>query len=913
MSQELIYTSAPRGLKPGSRGFCTVVSTFGMPANLAQRLESLSGYRHVYGPQDAEARLNPVGFSHLLLTVGGRPYHVLSRVADAGLDYSQRTNKLAHHVVLDVSERVPGGPAWLLRQPGFVATAFDGEPRVLQAGRKPPSGNETSGVCHHWARLTGDAGWGGALAEAITFGQKTYIVFRPGMELLPLLAESLALLPPERRWNVTFSTYFTGLPPGIECQVTCVLHGSPEHARIRRTPNALVIDLFSPAGPSPESPYAQAARSGDVAALAGPAMGPAAEQLISEEAFGGLEDALYGLATETASRGDMAAEPPPRGAPTGSPPPLNPSPSGSRPQRQTPIAPRRFRPKEAAKWPYVLLASVTIAILIGIGVSLWWASLGRTDVADHGDKASSITEQPGNSVDEPGEEATEVAKESPPPAAVTPKSDEENDPHDAQNGVGGARETDSTPKQSQQEDDDPAEDTADGSRTPSPPTVPSAAPASPAAPGSEPAPSEAETPKDSGTSGGVAKPSGSSESSETPAAPAASDGKSEESPDTTTPQSTEQPKPVEEASDRLNFLAVGITRKDGQVDDDGYYPIGGPGLVREGDSLKLVGLQAFRPAGREVHFTRENAGVGDGNGSATWKVEADPDIGIGTFELNDKQLRFRWDMESSDAFETLQLRNCLLQVTNSSGQPVTTIVLRLPIRADKVSLITLLEQKPVVLAIESMSDTVLKQLRWQFVPGTNEPSLVKFEPTSIPCGFVVNLTDDESITFGTTVTFRRPESLQASFDSPVSSSPSIKPPWRVSTEPTFSRTEIENLGKKANKEATTLIKNWERDRDQKLPDPASELAEVEALLKDPGRRNSHAQQTLKEMRDQLRKIVEHQSYHDRMDRLAKGWNALERVYVGYQIYLDLDDSNSILLLEGVDAPQRSTNPLPRTK
>ena len=36
MSQEIVYTSAPKGLKPGSSGFCTVASTAGMARNLAE-------------------------------------------------------------------------------------------------------------------------------------------------------------------------------------------------------------------------------------------------------------------------------------------------------------------------------------------------------------------------------------------------------------------------------------------------------------------------------------------------------------------------------------------------------------------------------------------------------------------------------------------------------------------------------------------------------------------------------------------------------------------------------------------------------------------------------------------------------------------------------------------------------------
>ena len=97
-----------RGLKPGSHGFCTVVSTQGIPASLAQRLEALSGYRHVFPPQDPNSRLNPVLFSHLIVSLSGRRCDVLSRVCDAGLDHTQRTNKFAHHVVLD-SARVRAG------------------------------------------------------------------------------------------------------------------------------------------------------------------------------------------------------------------------------------------------------------------------------------------------------------------------------------------------------------------------------------------------------------------------------------------------------------------------------------------------------------------------------------------------------------------------------------------------------------------------------------------------------------------------------------------------------------------------------------------------------------------------------------------------------------------------------------
>ena len=165
MSLELIYTSAPQGLKPGSRGFCTVVSTQGLPPNLVDRLEALSGYRQIFAPQDANAALNPVAQSHLVLSIAGRTVHVLSRIAAAGLDYTQRNNKFAHHVALEPRELPPCGPAALLAMPGFMQATWDEQPRLLPAGRPIPSGQTSAGVCRTWQQVTGDAGWGGILAQ----------------------------------------------------------------------------------------------------------------------------------------------------------------------------------------------------------------------------------------------------------------------------------------------------------------------------------------------------------------------------------------------------------------------------------------------------------------------------------------------------------------------------------------------------------------------------------------------------------------------------------------------------------------------------------------------------------------------------------------------------------------------------
>lgn len=273
MSQEIIYTSAPSGLKPGSRGFCTVVATRGMAKNLADHLEDLSGYRHLF-TGGATGGVNPVAYSHLKTTVGGRSYHILSRIGDAGLDYTQRTNKLAHHVALDPQELPPDGPAALLAAPGFMTSSWSGQPQVRDAGPAVPRVESLPAVCHAWQKLTGDAGWGGVLAAELAGDSRRPIVmiYRPGTDVLALIVESLALLPASKRRQATFSTYVTKLPPTIDCRWRCYVEGTPEADSAVRQAGALIIDLRKPLGSSQASPYVDAARTGKPPRVAAPSV-----------------------------------------------------------------------------------------------------------------------------------------------------------------------------------------------------------------------------------------------------------------------------------------------------------------------------------------------------------------------------------------------------------------------------------------------------------------------------------------------------------------------------------------------------------------------------------------------------------------------------------------------------------------
>jgi hypothetical protein len=265
MSSELLYTSAPQGLKVGSRGFTTVLCTAGMPPNLADKLESFSGYKHVYAPQDPLAEHNPVRYAYLRPSVGGRTLTVVSRLAAYGVDYSGRSNKIAHHIVLENSERPSGGPAWLLSQNNLWKESWDGQCKTLPTGPQIPFGDRPPRVCRQWQAVTGDAGWGGQLITWLKQSTKPiWLIYEPKQsgQLLHLLVEALALLPEGERWKYTFATYFPGLPGDVDCRIRGIASGSDE-ARLAPA-RGHVIDLTRKSPLATASIWIEAARTGIV-------------------------------------------------------------------------------------------------------------------------------------------------------------------------------------------------------------------------------------------------------------------------------------------------------------------------------------------------------------------------------------------------------------------------------------------------------------------------------------------------------------------------------------------------------------------------------------------------------------------------------------------------------------------------
>ncbi|MBM4156098.1 MAG: hypothetical protein FJ221_13905, partial [Lentisphaerae bacterium] len=251
MSFELIFTSAERGLKPGTRGFTTVAMTQGMPVHCVQLCESLSGYVHAFDLNTPNYERNPVNWSHYRMKCGGRQYSVLSRVAGHPKDYTGRTNKIAHHMMLEVPEETSlllPGPAAMLAHPGLFQKQWAGDPRYLPARNRFQMKEETrSFKADMWERHGLKAEWAAIVARAVWQDPviPVFLIFDPaqGHDPQTLIADALRLLPPARRWAVTFSSYLTSLPAGAECHIRGCLAGSEAAFRATRMPNVVVFDV----------------------------------------------------------------------------------------------------------------------------------------------------------------------------------------------------------------------------------------------------------------------------------------------------------------------------------------------------------------------------------------------------------------------------------------------------------------------------------------------------------------------------------------------------------------------------------------------------------------------------------------------------------------------------------------------
>ncbi len=216
MPRELIYTAADEGMD-GLRGcLCYAGASNDALSNklLLQNLLAINNYQELYKAGNPKANNNPIGFSHYRFNAGVRDCSVISRIGPAPL-YANRTNFIAHHVILDESDKAKAGPAWAIKNFKFR------EQWSPQIGRldtqRLATGSLEPQICNYWKSIVGDAGWAGWLAERAQSGKTTTVLYPTGLDPMILIQEAIALLPEYQRWNVTFSTYYTLGGRGPNC------------------------------------------------------------------------------------------------------------------------------------------------------------------------------------------------------------------------------------------------------------------------------------------------------------------------------------------------------------------------------------------------------------------------------------------------------------------------------------------------------------------------------------------------------------------------------------------------------------------------------------------------------------------------------------------------------------------------
>ena len=254
MPWQLIYTSAPRGLLCGQSGFCTVARSGDLREALVQRLEQLSSYHYLRVAEAATANRNPTVCAFRILDLRGSKYHVLTRIQPCGLDFTARTNHLAHHLVFQAGElgQLPS-PAAILRHWNGWLSAWQGEPRLLE----DPALNGIAAAsaksflpAQTWLRVTGDAGRAAGLLESECI-RGCYLVCPRGSEgqVLEMFCETLQLLNLNeqyalRPWRHPFTTFLQAEDNPADFQWRACQENTPAH-KLALTRSAPMMALSS--------------------------------------------------------------------------------------------------------------------------------------------------------------------------------------------------------------------------------------------------------------------------------------------------------------------------------------------------------------------------------------------------------------------------------------------------------------------------------------------------------------------------------------------------------------------------------------------------------------------------------------------------------------------------------------------
>jgi hypothetical protein len=262
MPSELLYTSVPSGLDADRHGFCTVQRTRGMPWPLQRSLEALSGL-DVTSLPPAMQRIGV--FNGTILNPGSELVYVLTRLSPAGEDYSGRSNKLVHHLVLTSDEFPACGPARIAQASGVLKSNWN-----LAVGELPPPQLRPPGptpiVLDEWRRVARDPGMAGVVWGHLARQRQfpVWIVVPDSVDRLKLIVELMSLVPAVVQWGTTFSTEFQTLTSGTSCQLRIVSKNSPAFRNAPRAQLQSVVDLTQSTASVPAGlmSFAAVARAG---------------------------------------------------------------------------------------------------------------------------------------------------------------------------------------------------------------------------------------------------------------------------------------------------------------------------------------------------------------------------------------------------------------------------------------------------------------------------------------------------------------------------------------------------------------------------------------------------------------------------------------------------------------------------
>ena len=246
MPKELIFTSVPTGINPGSTGYCTVAKHKDVDRLLERELETISFYELM------DVEYKPVVHAYRVLRINTGTFYVLSRISFSGSDHTGRTNYLAHNLIFDETEVISmqaspadfflDGRGWLSSWPTDRSPIFynpgQGEKSLFL---NPLLRNDLAQPT--WTSLTGNPH---SAYELFYYGQLKFLTIGGDYKkMLGLLSEfSLVANEARKQWvweHFTFTSYLQSSDRVSDFKIVAGTDGNENLAQL----NWDTVNLFS--------------------------------------------------------------------------------------------------------------------------------------------------------------------------------------------------------------------------------------------------------------------------------------------------------------------------------------------------------------------------------------------------------------------------------------------------------------------------------------------------------------------------------------------------------------------------------------------------------------------------------------------------------------------------------------------